>query len=697
MEKADLLDATIHQALRLAYFIHGDKALALQIVSNALNKLEVAVQAQDKRLYYEPQGRTTTRKARNKINFDEKHLLQRLIYMESEPFEKEKERAGTLSDEAVITHFIKHLVKITLKRNSFYVALGISRLLHNYSTAEAMEIYNLVVQDPDRARDDYYYRSRKARLMQEMKDRFGELLKVTKVNRGEERFESHPTQSQFKDFVFDCLDHFTPWATACVLPTSYNPFVSSLKDLEFDSQDPDAEHHIEVNRTHTLLHPDCFTRLVKALKLNPPNDRLEIPNFNLSKSETNHHRNDPPTFGDDDLQAIKSSLDEQSNRRKRFSSGMLKVMIDGVLMGEIDLQRSSNIQFHLDEGAEIIEIIGQSKKVSVLLASGFLNPHLPSSKRTITLEGGQEITFTETHKIDQYGEIESSNLDINYRENKAHKAIQLAFNQRLNRLGDSLKINNLAGVIKPALAFTLVALLGFGVWFYVIKGNHQSKEQANHNAPLPAPQPNQQVTPGDQPAPENPQQATNQGVPEAKPSNSVDQKTPTAERNSKKPERPTVKPETDRLIAGNREKINPEDADALRNHTRSTQPTLIGLPLNEVKLIGIQISCDDAICQELRNRLTEALSASHRFAFTNDLNKAEALLKISDVRENQTETQAAVIARLANAKGYVLFPANRGGSGNRYKGMPAEIARKIINDLIEESLRASKNSAGNKQ
>src|ERR1044072_922525 len=209
MERADQLDDTITKALNLAYFIHGNKALAMQTVTNALNKLEVAVQAQDKRLYYEPQGRATTRKTRNKINFGEQHLLQRLVYLESEPFEKEQERNRTLSEEDMITHFIKHLVKITLKRNSFYVALGISRLLHNYSTAETMEIYNLVVQDPERGRDDYYYRSRKSRLMQEMKERFGNLLKITKVNRGEERFEANGSSAQYSGFVFDCLNHFT--------------------------------------------------------------------------------------------------------------------------------------------------------------------------------------------------------------------------------------------------------------------------------------------------------------------------------------------------------------------------------------------------------------------------------------------------------------------------------------------------------
>ena len=41
------------------------------------------------------------------------------------------------------------MVRITARRNSFYVTLGLSRLLYNYSTAETMELYNLIIQDPD--------------------------------------------------------------------------------------------------------------------------------------------------------------------------------------------------------------------------------------------------------------------------------------------------------------------------------------------------------------------------------------------------------------------------------------------------------------------------------------------------------------------------------------------------------------------
>src|SRR5689334_2067884 len=137
MDSNILQDEWLNKAFQLAYFIHGDKATAMQIVTGAMTLLEVAAAAQDKRLYYTPTGRALARKARTKVSLSEIHLLQRLIYVESEPFEKRKEAIETsLGEEDMITHFIKHLVKIGVKRNSFYVTLGLSRLLHTYTTSE---------------------------------------------------------------------------------------------------------------------------------------------------------------------------------------------------------------------------------------------------------------------------------------------------------------------------------------------------------------------------------------------------------------------------------------------------------------------------------------------------------------------------------------------------------------------------------
>ena len=118
--------------------------------------------------------------------------------------------------------FSKHLVRITTNA-LFYVTLGLSRLLYNYTTAETMEVYNAVIQDPERVKDDYYYRSRNGVLMKELKDRFGNLVDSNRGPRGEERFQSHDPPGRHADLVRECLSYFTPWHTPCLVPAGIDP------------------------------------------------------------------------------------------------------------------------------------------------------------------------------------------------------------------------------------------------------------------------------------------------------------------------------------------------------------------------------------------------------------------------------------------------------------------------------------------
>src|ERR687891_414718 len=93
-------EEVLNKAYRLAYFLHQDKGLAIRIVAAATLKLNVAMAVQSKRLYYIPVGRVSrgesrrTDGIRNKALFSDLHLLQRLLYVESEPYERQKERAA---------------------------------------------------------------------------------------------------------------------------------------------------------------------------------------------------------------------------------------------------------------------------------------------------------------------------------------------------------------------------------------------------------------------------------------------------------------------------------------------------------------------------------------------------------------------------------------------------------------------------
>jgi hypothetical protein len=113
-DRAKKLEDWLGLAFDLAYFIHGNRDVARKVAVNAIAKLEVMANAQYKRLYYTP------RASRSKVFMNDLQLLQRLVYVESEFYERRKEASADLSFEDLVIHYIKHLVRISVKRNSFY-------------------------------------------------------------------------------------------------------------------------------------------------------------------------------------------------------------------------------------------------------------------------------------------------------------------------------------------------------------------------------------------------------------------------------------------------------------------------------------------------------------------------------------------------------------------------------------------------
>ncbi len=385
-------EEVLNKAYRLAYFLHQDKGMAIRIVAAATLKLNVAMAVQSKRLYYVPVGRFSrgesrrTDGIRNKALFSDLHLLQRLVYGESEPYERQKERAAQVgppgvradgdpaSEEDLLVYFIKHLVRITTKRNAFYVTLGVSRLLHSYSTLETMEIYNAVIGEPERVKDDYYYRSRKAVLMHEMYQRFGQLIRACRQRRGEERFETQQGSSEQRSLVRECLRLFTPWDTQCPVPRDFDPLKSVIASLT--SKSSADENEVEVNRIHAVLHPDCFERLVAAFGYRPPEERMELPRFFSNQTNDQsppRQRSAPTELSAEELAEINHMLDEQAGRRRRSSpTGVIRIMVDGVERGRLNPAEQSSISFSAEEDAEIIEVKTTDPSGDLLLATHLL-------------------------------------------------------------------------------------------------------------------------------------------------------------------------------------------------------------------------------------------------------------------------------------------------------------------------------------
>jgi hypothetical protein len=665
----------VSRAFQLAYFIHSDKAVALRIATEAMLKLESASAAQDKRLYYNPTGRTASdesklSKYRTKVLMSELHLLERLVYVESEPHEKREEQPNggfLLDEEDMIIRFIKHLVRITLKRNSFYVTLGLSRFLHNYSTAETMDAYNLVVQDPERVKDDYYYRSRKKHLMQEIQERFGNLLKVVRGQRGEERFETHDDPRSQAGLVKESLSLFTPWKTACVLPARFNPLTDTVRDLAFEGGNPDEEHPVEVNRIHSVLHPDCFSRLIKALGFDSSDERVAVPKFFLSKSDSGKRprgdRRRPPKLGEEEFATIRNALAEQAARRKASYAGLLLIVVDGTERARLDLNQTSRVQFEVEEGAELVEVRAREETGDLLLAAHLLtyDETQTEPKRTsIVLEAGQKVSFAVSLTNDSAGDITGATVDVSYKETNPVRAASLFWRQTKHQVSQLAHFENwrLAPVMKPVLVVVFVVVCAVGVMLYV-----QSRKQAQSSQPIVAeqmpPATNQQPSPP--PVQEVPKSSSPTGEQKKLSQRSTELRQPTDVAR----QRETAPPE-----------ITAEDVEA----TRALQSEAVRVQLLSAKRIYVDPLGSDDPSQQVREQLIRALQSSNRFTVIESRDSADAVLKGSVRRE---KTGGQISLRLVNAAGEVLWATAEKSTLERESDFAADLGKQVVTRLLD--------------
>lgn len=222
------------RAFQLAHFIHGKRLVAIEIVIEAMARLETSFSTQYKRLYYRPKGPTGSQTnqsdqsgqlddqsgQRYKPLLSDPVMLQRLIYVVSDTFERSQEDSEHVDAANLLLRYIKHLMMVTMARNSFHVAIGVSRLLYHYETVEASAIFQQLLLGTQRPRDESYWRARKGLLMKELKERFGDRLQLRRGASGEERFLAHQDSGQWNRQVEKCLEAFTPWETPCCWQTS---------------------------------------------------------------------------------------------------------------------------------------------------------------------------------------------------------------------------------------------------------------------------------------------------------------------------------------------------------------------------------------------------------------------------------------------------------------------------------------------
>jgi hypothetical protein len=367
-------DELSDKGFRLAYFILRDRTLAIQSLTDAWNKLNARCRQEGKRAYWRDKY---LKRRLTKISRSDGDTLQWLIYFECDDHEKEKERKGQSTPEELVIHYIKSIIQMTTGMSSFYVAVGLHRLLHEYSTSDVQRAYEIVT---DRYLEADEYRRAKRFLMNKLVTRFGSLLRSVTTAHGEVRFEPVEDQGRWVNLVRECLDFFTPWSTKeqCLVPTNFGQAAVTLPpELSGAGNNSATADAIETNRCHAFIHSVCYGRLVKALGSDPPEDKLALPRFVPCGAQGGNDRSEnpptPPALTPDEKGIIRTNLASQSARRKAASGQALRIAVDGGDRGEIQLRSQKEATIELEAGARLIVISTVDKNGEIVLATHLLH------------------------------------------------------------------------------------------------------------------------------------------------------------------------------------------------------------------------------------------------------------------------------------------------------------------------------------
>lgn len=391
--REDLLE----RGFQLAYFIFPNRTTAVRILSGALNKLKAQRGRENRRAYWRDKY---LKRGITRISRDEQDALQWLIFFESEGFEREQERNGGQSLEEMAVRYIKTLVRMTTAMSSFYVNVGVHRLLHNYTTAETQRVYETVT---DRYLGADEYRRAKAVLMAKVERRFGKFLRTCKTQYGEVRFEPCQDQSRWIELAHACLRAFTPWSTVekCPVPRTYSAQEDTLPPQLFAAL-PETTNHdqVELNRCHALIDPVCYARLARALAFDPPERKLALPRFFM---ENTGNRNNPdrsqevPPLTPEERKTVGGYLATEAGRRRTAGAQFVSIAVDGAECGGIALSGQAEHAFEIEEGAELVEIRTLEQGQEVLLATHRLAyteaQGIAPSRATVFLSGGRKLVL----------------------------------------------------------------------------------------------------------------------------------------------------------------------------------------------------------------------------------------------------------------------------------------------------------------
>lgn len=437
-------------AVRHCSDIHKNRIITKRIISDALDEFRRSAKKDERKdsISLKKRGH------RNKVSPDQFSLFQRCLYGCSQEYEKLEEmehREGrlVLTQEEMLARLIEHIVLIGFY-NSFYMTVGVCQVLHNYSPEETIRIYGALVQYT-REKGPWDFSRRKSKIMDILDARFGDFLIKDERSKRDRRYKPIDHQQHYASIFKHWLNRLQPltplsvFPRACVVPPETNsPLHVDIPELLFEGDNPDGEHPFETLRMHALLHPPCFSNLVRVLGLDAPELRWNMPEFNLTQNGGGNmpieSHDSSSEMTEEDLEDISRSVEDRALTRRKIHARELSIYADGEeLPVTFDVYAQKSISIKVEEGTSKLEVKARRDGVEVPLAVHWLSWGYGvgagrDERASVVLEGGQEFDFTLSYKAD-YGDATSAVVNIAYGEENRIRALLLALRRYKNGVG----------------------------------------------------------------------------------------------------------------------------------------------------------------------------------------------------------------------------------------------------------------------
>ena len=211
-------------------------------------------------------------RACNRAYLDVDQTFDHRVMTELRDAEREQESNGYRIREAdFIKRLVKHLILLSLSRNSFWAAVAVFQVLCNYPTTALSFVYPFIAPNRSIDKDKWQCSRNRGKLLKFIGERFGVHPENLFIEHGSQVY--FPWAWQVRT-IKECLAVFRPSGRVTV-PEGYR---GSLL-IPYDENDPRGDERIEVDRMAILFSPADLNRILASTGLMPFEESIRRLNF----------------------------------------------------------------------------------------------------------------------------------------------------------------------------------------------------------------------------------------------------------------------------------------------------------------------------------------------------------------------------------------------------------------------------------